>query len=114
MLDDHGRHITPKLQAEVDSLSAIPMDDAVAEGPHTKAHRIMSHSRRSLWPWVAASMRLEQSLADIKSVIPALDKDLKSYWWLYTVVRVHDTPRIAANADFSEKASRLRLSHALQ
>lgn len=87
-IGEDGSNVAPRLQREIDSLALIPMDDSVAEGPHARASRHMAHSRAAKWPWVAATMRLDQNLEDAKSVPPAVGSDLQALWSSYkSVVR---------------------------
>lgn len=50
--------MSARLFSAVRALGAVPLDDAVAEGPHARAHRLELHSRRACWPWHDSSLRL--------------------------------------------------------
>lgn len=76
--------VSPRLQAAVDSLRAMPFDDGVNEGPHAQAQRFAAHARRACWPWIAASMRLQQNLQDAREMAPAIDVSLRSVWSQWT------------------------------
>jgi hypothetical protein len=92
-LAEDASNMTPLLRSEVLSLKSLPFDDAVAEGPHARAKRILGHSRGAMWPWVASSCRLAQNLKDIRDTLPAVDGDLGELWAAYkSVLRVGDFP----------------------
>ena len=59
-----GAGLSPALRAEVSALKGIPMDDAVAETPHSLVNKHAKHSRHASWEWVASTTRLEQHLRD--------------------------------------------------
>lgn len=80
-LTPEGGNMSARLKAQVQSLAAIPMDDTVAESPHASAHRLMRQARASKWPWVAATMRMQQNLDDLRGIKAA---DLQSLWSSYT------------------------------
>ena len=74
------------LEDEVASLSAIPMDDSIAETPHAVAKRLQQHGRATKFPWLASSMRLHQNLADCRDLTGALVADMHGEWCRYTSV----------------------------
>lgn len=78
--------MSERLKGEVASLGAIPMDDTAAESPHAAAHRLMRHGPASRWPWVAASMRLEQNLADAESLPASVGVELEDCWRTHTSI----------------------------
>eukprot|EP00959_Pyramimonas_sp_CCMP1952_P417407 8745350-Pyramimonas_sp.AAC.1 len=45
----------------------VPIDDAVAGGPHSLAKRLRENCRAAGWPWAASSLRLHQNLKDIEA-----------------------------------------------
>jgi hypothetical protein len=80
-MSPNGEGATSRLKAEILGLAATPLDDTVNEGPHARVKRIAEHGRRSGWPWVAASTRIEQSLSDISDFLPLYDEEpLQSLW----------------------------------
>lgn len=85
-MNDDGTGMAPELVREVESLLCIPLDDSAAESPHAVANRLMMHSRGATWPWVAASMRLEQNLQDARLVPDAIDTSYEQHWAAYTNV----------------------------
>jgi hypothetical protein len=74
------------LTREITSFENIPMDDTVGEGPHAIANAISVRARRSGWPWIASTMRLDQNLQDVSDLVPATDADLGVQWDLYKSV----------------------------
>lgn len=78
--------MSDELRREVDSLAAIPLDDSAAESPHAVAHRLMGHSRAATWPWVAATMRLDQNLRDAREVPAFVDSSFDDLWASHTNV----------------------------
>lgn len=80
MIRDDGSGIQAPLRTEMKSLWDMPMNDAAAEGPRNIANVISQRSRHSSWPFVAASMRLQQNLQDVQDLIPATDSDLEGQW----------------------------------
>ena len=59
----------PDLERIVERLSHIPMDDAVAEGPHAIASHIMQIARGCSWAWVASTMRVHDNLCDSRELL---------------------------------------------
>eukprot|EP00959_Pyramimonas_sp_CCMP1952_P377123 7899023-Pyramimonas_sp.AAC.1 len=43
-----------RLSRKVDSIKNVPIDDAIAEGPHSLAKRLQDHSRAATWAWAAS------------------------------------------------------------
>lgn len=81
--------MSESLQAAVQGLGAVPLDDSVSEGPHAKAHRIARHSHRASWPWLASTMRIDQNLIDAREVAASVDADFKKLWCgVSSIVRV--------------------------
>lgn len=103
-----GTSMGERLAAEVRGLQHIPLDDGVAEGPHARAARAKQSASGSTWAWIAASLRLQQNLQDIRSMLPTLDLDLDTEWGRYTSVlqalpdRAHRPMRIS-KADFRNR-----------
>ena len=85
-LEHDASNISPLLQAAIDGLKGIPFDDGVAEGPHARALRLHRTYSRSLWPWVASTMRLSQNLVDVRALVSGLDLDLHALWCGYSSV----------------------------
>ena len=85
-IDEHGGSIAPPLDAQIRSLSLIPLDDSVAEGPHARAKKIKDHSKRSTWAWAAASMRLAQNLEDARTILAAVGLDVTDVWRCHKAV----------------------------
>ena len=53
----------PIFKSAIDELRIIPLDDSTCESPHARAGRVGSASRRSQWPWIASTVRLNQNFA---------------------------------------------------
>ena len=70
------------LEEAIEGVATIPMDDSVAEGPHAKVEAVsLASRRRGTWEeWTAASMRLDQNLEDIDTLVPAVGADLQREW----------------------------------
>lgn len=81
-----GSGVSARLQREIDSLAAVPLDDSVAEGPHSSAARVVRHSRNSRWPWVASTMRLAQNLRDAHTIPDVIGTTAVDLWPKYTAV----------------------------
>lgn len=79
-LKEDGSGASRRLHQEVMSLAALPFDDAVGEGPHAKAKRVLTHSRSCNWAWVASTCRLDQNIAEVRRMLPALDAQLSPLW----------------------------------
>lgn len=106
-----GSGMSARLATEVESLAAIPMDDSVAEAPHSAAARLMRHGRASKWPWIAASMRLQQNLQDAVLVPQAIDIDIEPLWATYTGVLRGPGNGILRNVRMSPKLFLQHLYH---
>ena len=63
---DSGR-MPRMLEEACESISDIPFDDVIAEGPRASAKRVMAKTRRATWAWVAASLRVEQNLRGVRT-----------------------------------------------
>ena len=50
-----GGPVAPELEAERRLLAMLPLDDAVAEGPHAVAHGIAAKAPGCKLPWLASS-----------------------------------------------------------
>lgn len=64
-VDQMGRGeagMSSRLQAAVQALVRVPMDDCVCEGPHAQAKRVKMPASAAKWAWVASTMRLKQNL----------------------------------------------------
>ena len=81
-----GSNVSDALGHEIDALGDGPMEDNTIEGPHARIKRVFDGARAASWPWVAATARLKQNLADMNQLIPSLGLDLQSEWDRYTSV----------------------------
>ena len=74
------------LRREQEALELVPVDDSIAESPHSIGNRLAGHARGSTFGWVAASMRLEQNLTDVNAwtADDKLECDLTQEWLTYT------------------------------
>ena len=61
-----GSGASQLLMQEVQVLTALPMDDSVAESPHAQGNAIARQAHRCGFAWVASSMRLKQNISDAK------------------------------------------------
>lgn len=68
-MSDDGTGMSAKLTAAVRSLSWVPLDDCVCEGPHAQAKRIKMPAACAKWTWIAASMRLGQHISDCTTLV---------------------------------------------
>ena len=57
----------PTFKAAIDRVRCIPLDDSKCERPHARAAWVGHASRASKWPWVAASVRLDQNIMDFEN-----------------------------------------------
>ncbi len=71
-----GKH----LEREIQGLRDIPLHDVICEAPHAAANRVGMVSRRSRWPWLASSIRLDQNLGDARSLPARTGLDLQLTW----------------------------------
>lgn len=93
-MGDDGSAIGGRLQEEIASLAALPLDDAVNEGPHAVTKRVQCHARDPKFAWQAATLRLGQSLEDARGLLPATGLELKASWCNWkAVVRSDDRGR---------------------
>eukprot|EP00959_Pyramimonas_sp_CCMP1952_P413907 8672326-Pyramimonas_sp.AAC.1 len=79
-MDSDGGNMSPLLRSEVDSIRYAPLDDTVAEGPHSLSRHHHLRARRATFPWIASSMRLDTNLVDVHDYATALDADLGAEW----------------------------------
>ena len=63
---DDGSGVSKIQQKWIDILQRIPLDDSLAESPHAVGNKLGRHGPKSSFAFVAASMRLEQNLVDVK------------------------------------------------
>ena len=61
------------LRDELQAMTALPMDDSVAEAPHASANRIQKHGRCTKFPTLAASMRLDRNIENVRTICQATD-----------------------------------------
>ena len=57
-----GTGMESELNNFVSNLEEVPLDDSVAESPHSLVKRVQLHARSSTWGWAAASVRLRQNI----------------------------------------------------
>jgi len=60
-----GTGMSDSLEELVQVIEQIPLDDSVAESPHSLTKKVQMHARASGWPWAASTVRLDQNLTDI-------------------------------------------------
>jgi len=82
-MNDDGTNVSVKLDAAIEGIKDIPLDDTVGEGPHAVANAISQRSRGCTWAWTASTMRLTQNLQDAKDLVPAVDTTLELQWHLF-------------------------------
>lgn len=85
-LSADGSGCTPALRAAIAGLQAIPLDDSVAESPHSRIKKLGEHSRAASFAWLSSSMRLMQNIKDVRSLVPMLGMDLEEEWGRFTSV----------------------------
>ena len=83
-----------------------PLDDAVAESPHSRAGFVLSRSRAMLFPFMASTLRLMQNLGDVTTMVPGLD--LQILWDNKSSVL-----QVASNSRTSSRSRKIprRLQH---
>ena len=78
-----GQPMTRRLEAEVQSLCLVPLDDSIAEGPHARAKRIWDACKAARWSWVSSTMRLSQNLEDLKLLPHVTEAVVNDCWFHY-------------------------------
>ena len=81
-----GTGVSAPLDQIMDSLAAVLLDDSIAEGPRARVHRLARHALGAGWPWLAASMRLDQGIADCRHLITSTSVSLEVLWCGYTSI----------------------------
>jgi len=82
-MNDDGTNVSVKLDAAIQGIKDIPLDDTVGEGPQAVANAISQRSRGCTWAWTASTMRLAQNLVDAIDLPPAVDTTLELQWHLF-------------------------------
>ena len=77
-------NMSPRLSAAHKGLLGTPMDDTVAESPHSHAAKGQIHCRGCSWDWLCATVRLSQNLLDVRQLPSVLQVDLQTEWCSYT------------------------------
>ena len=98
-----GTGASELLQMNVEGVAAMPMDDSIAETPHSTANRTKKVARAAKSPWLGASMRLKQNLDDVPEWTAALDVDVKEEWCRYTSILQRDPRRQHRSMRISQK-----------
>ena len=114
LVNEDGSGVSARLEAELQHWRGMPIDDSVAEQPHSQARRVSLHSRRSGFCWVAASTRLQQNLNDLRSLPPNLDISLDEAWHLWkSVLQTEQARRVRGerNMKLSVKAFCAKVYH---
>ena len=82
----HGEAVmSPRLQAAVQALVRVPLDDCVCEGPHAQAKRLKMPASAAKWAWVASSMRLKQNLTTCKE-LATKTAPFRAAWTSWSIV----------------------------
>eukprot|EP00959_Pyramimonas_sp_CCMP1952_P210179 4398161-Pyramimonas_sp.AAC.1 len=79
-LAENGGEMPDILFARVQSLKDVPFDDHVAEGPHAAAKRILSNGRSTRFPFVSATLRLNQNLRDKDGLLRETGATMQHIW----------------------------------
>ena len=85
------------LEREIQALRDIPLHDVICEAPHAAANRVGMVSRRSRWPWLASSVRLDQNLGDARSLPARTGLDLQQTWNKWKSVLQASQKRLGRN-----------------
>ena len=86
-INPDGANVDPRLRDEIRSVERIPLDDAIAEGPHAAGKAEWQRITRANFPWVASTMRTQQNLADMEEMAPLISSlDLQTEWNRYSSV----------------------------
>jgi hypothetical protein len=67
----------------VEALKNIPLDDTVAEGPHSRLKRVMMRSHAATWPYSAADLRMADNMDDIESLAIQVKADVNNVWCMF-------------------------------
>ena len=89
----------------------FPMDDSICETPHAVGNAIARHAKHCVFSWVAASLRLQQNLEDVKHWQHALKADLQSLWLRYGSILQSDPRKQHQNVRITRKQFIHRLYH---
>lgn len=81
-----GSGMTPRLQAAVEALARVPLDDCICEGPHAQAKRLKMPASSAQWAWVASSMRLKQNIAACRELPGQTSASFRAVWSSWTTV----------------------------
>ena len=63
-----GSNMSAELEFEVNALRHAPLDDTVAEGPHSVASHHHKRARRATFPWIASGLRLDPDFEGLEAV----------------------------------------------
>lgn len=99
--DDKGGNFSAMLRAEISGLEAVPMDDAIAEGPHAQAKQIKYRSKAASFAWISASMRLRQNVGDLELMPTAVKSTLRVEWAKHKSILQVDKRKLNQNAKMS-------------
>ena len=78
----------PEVMAVVVKLRSVCFDDSKCESPHARASREGQVSRRSRWPWIASSVRLDENISFVDEC--SEDYDVRRYWSTWkSVLQTH-------------------------
>ena len=107
-----GTGISPQLQFEINEWNEISCDDTIDEGPHSIFNRIIAAARGGHFAWQAATLRLNQNLADAMELPQATDSDPQDMWNRYTSIlqvrrRALNTPLRCTRKTFEDHMYRL-------
>lgn len=79
-MDNTGGGMSVRLASMVRLFKMVPIDDVIAEGPHSTMGRLSAHARSASWPWQAASIRVKQNLADWRTLGKDRGIDIQGLW----------------------------------
>lgn len=85
-MHEDGSGMSDRLAAAVQSLSWVPMDDCVCEGPHAATKRLKMPASAAKWTWVASSMRLQQNIEDCRRLPEEVGTSIRASWSSYASV----------------------------
>lgn len=108
-----GGGMSPRLQAAVETLTLVPLDDCVCEGPHAQAKRLKMPASSAKWPWVASSMRLKQNIAMCRELPQQTNASLRVVWtsWGTVVQSARKSKRFPKMKPMEMRRLLYRLDH---
>ena len=90
---DDDLEVPAGLQHRILAIQKGNLLDKIAEGPHAIFKSESDRARGSQFPWVAASVRLKQNLADVRELCEIMDVDVQLVWTRYKTILQEDKHR---------------------